>query len=162
MIFLIYKIILEIYKNDGGKNFETSNFYKNRLKTRVLRKNNHKKWIVDFVDSSSRGDLHNKLTQFSITGQLLWKMSSSSCLWAKFGATRKQLSIFFLTVSSRGGWLAQQTSPSPRSLEFIMKKESSPCSLRPRGLLRAYMDFMHIKFLKLKKLVFDTFFWKSY
>ena len=38
MIFLIYKIILEIYKIDGGKNFETSNFYKNRLKTRVLRK----------------------------------------------------------------------------------------------------------------------------
>ena len=32
-----------------------------------------------------------------------------------------------------------------------MKKESSPCSLRPRGLLRVYMDFMHIK---TEKIVF--------
>ena len=101
-----------------------------------------KKWIVDFVDSSSRGDLHNKLTQFSITGQLLWKMSRPPVSEQNLGPLANSCQ-FFLTVSSRGGWLAQQTSPSPRSLEFIMKKESSPCSLRPRGLLRAFLDFTY-------------------
>ena len=131
MIFLIYKIILEIYKNDGGKNFETSNFYKNRLKTRVLRKNNHKKWIVDFVDSSSRGDLHNKLTQFSITGQLLWKMSSSSCLWAKFGATPKQLSIFFWEFHQEVADLHNKLHPVLDHWSLLWKRSRPPA---PWGL----------------------------
>ena len=131
MIFLIYKIILEIYKIDGGENFETSNFYKNRLKTRVLRKNNHKKWIVDFVDSSSRGDLHNKLTQFSITGQLLWKMSSSSCLWAKFGATRKQLSIFFWQFHQEVADLHNKLHPVLDHWSLLWKRSRPPA---PWGL----------------------------
>ena len=117
MIFLIYKIILEIYKIDGGENFETSNFYKNRLKTRVLCKNNHKKWIVDFVDSSSRGDLHNKLTQFSITGQLLWKMSRPPVSEQNLGPLANSCQFFFDSFIKR--WLTCTTNFTQSSITGV-------------------------------------------